>query len=82
MKREDVFVKLRTFFEERTHKGYTDLKRGFNPKNFGFLGPKVVMLDPGNLEYVEALKANSESEVERILKLAHCRLETPELYKR
>lgn len=75
MNQEDVFSRLRMFFEERTRKGYTDLKRRFNSKNFGFYEGKAVMIDPGNLEYVEELKASPEIEVERIMKFARRRLE-------
>ena len=75
MNSEDVFARLRAFFEQRSQKGYTDLKRRFNPKNFGFRGEKIVMIDPGNLEYVESLKTSPDIEVERIIKFAKRRLE-------
>lgn len=75
MKQRDVYPLLRTFFQERTAKGYTDFKRRFNPENFAFQNGKAVMIDPGNLEYVEALKACPEAEVDRIMKLVCSRLE-------
>ena len=72
---EKILPAITALLEKRTRKGFTDIKRRFNVQNYGFLGSNAVMIDPGNLEYVEEIKANPKAEVDRILKWARARIE-------
>lgn len=72
---EKILAALSALLEKRARKGFTDIKRRFNVQNYGLLGANGVMIDPGNLEYVEELKANPKAEVDRILKWARARIE-------
>lgn len=64
--REKTVEAVMELLYARAEKGFYDLYGGFNLNNYGFLGDKAILLDPGNLRQSEEIRLTSQDEIQKM----------------